>query len=238
MNPERPEFVGKYIGLSNIRFVYEILVKNRLYFSNPAQFNDPFEMIPAILPRKIFKSVSPVRKKKLSEDVLSQIYQDSMRKFRDEQSKVLTKFGVSCLSQSFDDIVMWSHYADQHKGICILFDTKLKFFDGLRPVTYVPKRLPTPIKTKGEPGRLMQLMTTKLDLWEYEKEWRILDYENGPGIKHFPPEILHGVIFGCRMTEQNKGRIRGWCERRAQPVKFYQAKERLREYALDIIPIY
>tara|TARA_R110002072_G_C7929580_1_gene531571 strand:+ start:1402 stop:2112 length:711 start_codon:yes stop_codon:yes gene_type:complete len=234
MNPERPEFVGKYIGLSNIRFVYEILVKNRLYFSNPAQFNDPFEMIPAILPRKIFKSVSPVRKKKLSEDVLSQIYQDSMRKFRDEQSKVLTKFGVSCLSQSFDDIVMWSHYADQHKGICILFDTKLKFFDGLRPVTYVPKRLPTPIKTKGEPGRLMQLMTTKLDLWEYEKEWRMFRRFKDKGYR-FPKTAVYGVVFGDRCTPEDRDIV----TRMVDPnrVKLFTASLSLYEYKLILTQI-
>jgi hypothetical protein len=232
MTSEQPKLVGKYIGLSNVRFVYEILVKNRLYFSDPAQFNDPFEMTPAVLPRKIFKSVSKA-KKRVSEDVLNQIYQDTMKKFRDDQSKMISKFGVACLSESLDDIVMWSHYADQHKGICILFDTKFKFFNGLRRVTYVPKRLASPIKTKRNPDRLMQLMTTKLDLWSYEKEWRMFRRYKARGYL-FPKTAIYGVVFGDRCSPEDRDIV----TRMVDPnrIKLFNASLSLYEYKLILAP--
>ena len=39
------------------------------------------------------------------------------------QSKHITNMGVFCLSERCDSILMWSHYADCHKGVCIGFDT-------------------------------------------------------------------------------------------------------------------
>jgi hypothetical protein len=30
--------------------------------------------------------------------------------------------GIYCVSTNYDDVLMWSHYADSHKGICLEFD--------------------------------------------------------------------------------------------------------------------
>lgn len=50
--------------------------------------------------------------------------------FNDVQSKRMRRlhdlldeaFGVLCLSERSDDLLLWSHYADGHRGVCIEFD--------------------------------------------------------------------------------------------------------------------
>lgn len=41
----------------------------------------------------------------------------------------LKSFGVVSFSKRNDSILMWSHYADSHKGFCIGFHTKIEFRD-------------------------------------------------------------------------------------------------------------
>ena len=48
--------------------------------------------------------------------------------------------GVLCLSELHDDILMWSHYADCHRGICLVYETIDEFFADARPVRYQVER--------------------------------------------------------------------------------------------------
>ena len=80
-------------------------------------------------------------------------------------------------------------------------------------------------------------MLTKAKHWDYEVEWRIIDHEKGPGIKNFPPHLLVGVIFGCRMPEEHQDLVREWCESRRTKVSFYKAREAAQNYALELIEL-
>tara|TARA_R110000868_G_scaffold110955_1_gene299961 strand:+ start:303 stop:1070 length:768 start_codon:yes stop_codon:yes gene_type:complete len=233
-----------------------IFTHNEVYFPNALEFNDPFDSKHAydfggtdkevrdyfddILKRSAPSMTRSERRKWIATMASrSRLKTDEVHEsLHNAQTTLLPQIGIFSLTKNPNNILMWSHYANSHEGFCLEFTEANAFIARSQEIRYSDTYpVINPIQ-QSDKDRLFRALLTKSSHWEYEKEWRILDYENGPGIKHFPPEILHGVIFGCRMTEQNKGRIRGWCERRAQPVKFYQAKERLREYALDIIPIY
>ena len=93
------------------------LANHTLYFSNLDSFNDPFE-------GKVFFS------KKLLEDTLRRIKvnvtpknMDLLTREMDEKVKqTQSAQSVCCLSNTDDDILLWSHYADWHKGVCLKFD--------------------------------------------------------------------------------------------------------------------
>jgi len=57
-----------------------------------------------------------------------------------ELNKGLEDTGVCCFSQSPDNAMMWSHYADGMKGLCLVYDLdsvkKMKQFDNLKPIAY------------------------------------------------------------------------------------------------------
>ena len=80
-------------------------------------------------------------------------------------------------------------------------------------------------------------MLTKATHWDYEKEWRIIDHEGGPGIKRFPPHLLVGVIFGCRMSKEHQELVREWCKSRHAEVSFYKAREAAKTYSLEFIKV-
>jgi len=114
-------------------------------------------------------------------------------------------YGIICTSQDCDDPVVWSHYADGHKGIA------LKFSDGLTKVPvsirYSDKRPTIDVSEWGPKnhGQICdRVLTTKWQTWRYEKEWRIFvplaDCEIRDGLYFWPipPDDLDGMILGMR----------------------------------------
>ncbi|MFG1481471.1 DUF2971 domain-containing protein [Halobacteriovorax sp. HFRX-2_2] len=96
---------------------------------------------------------------------------------------------------------MWSHYADNHKGLCIEFDRDAicEIGDYVQDVNYsldISKVHILSSTTKKE----FELMTldslfTKSLLWSYEKEFRVLK-ESSENFIEFPISAIKSVIFG------------------------------------------
>src|SRR5690606_20205805 len=86
-----------------------------------------------------------------------------------------------CLSRKSDSILMWAHYASNHKGICLSF--KADYFEGnpgfyfdseflpLYKVKYT-RKLPGPMDlvTLGIDENMINFFITKYSDWSYEKE--------------------------------------------------------------------
>jgi hypothetical protein len=125
--------------------------------------------------------------------------------------------GVLCLTEKKDNLLMWSHYADSHKGFCIKFNTSHKFFNKkrtendefyhLREVVYLEKR---PNKTMSNMSGV-DLLLQKSNIWAYEKEWRFCgvlhdsDYkiDSEPLNVHlfkFPKSIIQEIILGVNAS--------------------------------------
>lgn len=79
--------------------------------------------------------------------------------------------GVISFTEAIDNIIMWSHYADAHKGMAIGFDPKHEFFKELERIRYTTQRpnLRKEFSTFWGPELFF-----KSDQWIYEKEWRII----------------------------------------------------------------
>lgn len=108
---------------------------------------------------------------------------------------------MSCLSETNNNNLMWSHYADEHKGFCVEYDLKrlsedrFDIIKHLFPVIYGSKRLikkdiDSLIGSHMELNKaieerifyegketlddILPLFLTKGSVWEYEQEWRII----------------------------------------------------------------
>jgi len=129
--------------------------------------------------------------------------------------------GILCLSESADNLLMWAHYADSHRGFVIEFDEHSPFFDRrvnpddelrhLRKVSYSPKR---PSLTLADVEDFAPFMAKGTD-WKYEAEWRMivpLDTAStvigeGPHAVHFfefPAQAIASVVLGSRMAAHKK----------------------------------
>jgi len=141
--------------------------------------------------------------------------------------------GVLALSEVNDNILMWSHYADKHRGICIEFErtdtNELGNWDHCLPVLY-QQELPSfnPLEIEDSEA-VTQARSTKGEYWKYEQEWRILTYESN---KHFPlPGNITAVIFGLNMLQKDRDVIVSLL---GYTVKYFEASRSTRYFALDI----
>lgn len=140
------------------------------------------------------------------------------------QKAANSSLGALSLSEIYNHELMWSHYADEHKGYVIGFDASHPFFNQkisdddelrhLRKIDYREK--PPVINLMNVDGA--ELFFVKSMKWKYESEWRMLMplsdssgvIECQPYSVHlfdFPIESVTEVILGARMSEEDKAKI-------------------------------
>jgi len=120
------------------------LSENYLYFANPDQLNDPFDVASESL-EKQFKNLSLNK----------------------------NDFKLCSLSQINDNKLMWSHYTQEHTGICVGYKfLYLPDYVGKGEVKYKN----TNLNEKEIFDNLIEYWTVKSEDWEYEKEVRLLHY--------------------------------------------------------------
>jgi len=250
---ESGEFFYKYryIDDSKIDHVKRIFTHNEMFFPSVDQFNDPFDCKfdfsfagdEKEVRQYFWRNISrkhPDWSRKEKRNWMKKTKNINTKKFwsdlNDNMKYMKSEIGIYSLSRVPDSVLMWSHYSMSHTGFClkIFDDPNSMFVARALPVSYSKEYPVIYPATDGEYERFEKTLMTKAKFWEYEEEWRIID-DSGPGIKLFPPKILVGVIFGCRMSEKHRDLVRRWCEGRQTPVSFYQAREAERTYALEII---
>ena len=143
---------------------------------------------------------------------------------------------ILCFSGAFNSIPMWSHYAQNHTGVCVGYDADCDVFNTkydceysdnigeLRPVEYTNER-PKFILKSDLINDTSDWFKKSVD-WSYEKEHRILlpmsrakilgtkpkcilDYNKEVmwGF-NIEPTNIKNIIMGCRMKESDKQCIR------------------------------
>jgi len=156
--------------------------------------------------------------------------------------KFMRETGIYCLSTIKDDILMWSHYAESHRGLCLEFDTtKELLFNETFSVHYSNEYpsidlIKMGLNTKDE---FRKAVLVKSKHWQYEHEWRILRPKSfgGPGIYAFQPESVTGVILGALISPEDKNKIINWVKNYPTKIAVFQAKINRTKYQLDIDPV-
>lgn len=251
-----PEFLHKYYAFTE--WTPRIFQHNELYFPSPNAFNDPFDSVVRFIcegsrqqRKKAYRKHMPLlyphwsRKEMLSHEreFTAGHWDDAfVRGMKKEFQKARDRMGVLCLTEERDNILMWSHYAKSHTGICLEFKTDDPFFSQVCPVDYIGV-LPCVNPVIPDWNDTIEMgakgLRTKALQWEYEHEWRIinLDRENGVGVHQFPPQVLHGVILGCWIASEDKSRVVEWCKARQPRPILYQAEQKGAEFGLDIVEV-
>jgi len=130
-----------------------VLEKRRLKMATLDDLNDPFEQLCASAVDKKGRMTIFARARKIASD-----------------------WAVLCFSEKMDHPLMWSHYADKHKGLCLAFEIPASH---LRKVHYmrarligasVPKKFGMPDSADHKSNPLL----VKYSGWKYECEQRII----------------------------------------------------------------
>jgi hypothetical protein len=179
---------------------------------------------------------------------LRKILEDGMRGFIKEWNQRSCLLSVSKTAQN---TVMWSHYADKHKGVVIGvdFDKLFKIYS----VNYSQDRPRLNILHDFTPKISWEIVSTKSVDWSYEKEFRVpfddatlkvfaqqdltylKDFNGKPTwFLRLNPESIREVVFGLYTEDGLKIAIKKLIARpELQNVKLYQAKES-ETYTLDL----
>jgi hypothetical protein len=200
------KFLTAEFGLKSLR-------EKRLKISTVDDLNDPFDLLPYDMKDRRIRGI--VR----------------------EASRVWgAKHGMLCMSADWRDPVIWAHYADKHKGLCLGFEVGETKVNNVR---YVDRRLPFP-KTPDaiDIEEAYDWFLTKFKSWEYEKEVRswieLVDtFDSGLHFKSFDASLrLVKVIAGarCRTSLQElKNSVRPFTD-----VEFIKARAGFGEFEIVV----
>lgn len=240
MSEKIPLKLYKYQSLTASSYTLENLQNRHIWFSKPEYLNDPFDCaIPFLLKNienekdwedgykgllsrfqkdfsaeKATRATKLAREKFITNGKVNQLFRDHLtevtNKNIEENRNSIREFGVACFSEDFDNILIWSHYADGHKGVCLEFDANYFPFnhgDKLQRIVYkdtYPLVHPADFLIKKIIPH--ETLTTKSTNWDYEKEWRVIHLPGNTALE-YDPEALTGIYFGCSMSNNQKSEI-------------------------------
>ena len=229
-----------------------------IWFSPPAQLNDPFECRPwftfdgtqdqrAEIIKSLVRSLRKHNPQLTPENAIAHaaaIFLEGRHRDpntweqirKDLLSMLGHRIGLYCLSKSNDSILMWSHYSQNHQGYCLEFEATnyTPVFGEAQAVKYASDYPVVDYFNTPNEKQVDLIFLSKYSGWSYEEEWRIIDHGAGPGAHAYPVELLRGVIFGLRMPESDRMNIRAWTKKRGHTVKFYEAVPSKRQFKIDI----
>jgi hypothetical protein len=102
--------IYRYFKCAN--YASDVISAKRLHFANPREFNDPLESV--------------VMFDRQRDSNGNTQYFDTVQYV----GKPIDGLGLCCFSRSIDNYLLWSHYADSHKGVCLGFDFARYFIKG------------------------------------------------------------------------------------------------------------
>ncbi len=170
-------------------------------------------------------------------------------------------FGVLSLTQTNDNIPMWSHYAQNHEGFLIEFDPQNEFFTcsqsessiekTIGEVKYTNHRREVNLMEEGDTESDIikriadEVFYTKSILWSSEQEIRIVDKLSNHDKKieiddqeiflfSFKPTAILAVYLGVNIAEKTKAEIKNLLDFELfHHVKIFQGELDLKEYKIN-----
>lgn len=182
----------------NAKFGLKDLTERRLKIARIMELNDTFEFLGVDLSDRDFRKVIKKTKKELSQT-----------------------HGLLCFSKTWKNPILWSHYADKHKGLCLGFD-----------MSHIPPTKVEYVRTRFQKPDVLdeifmkKLLFTKFIHWKYEEEYRsYLSLEekiDGIYYANFSDSLaLKRVIIGdqCQLTHAEISAALGDLEKEVQVFK-------------------
>lgn len=146
------------------------------------------------------------------------------------------RIGICSFSEVYDHELMWAHYAEQFKGICIGYSfSKLlsHLEDGVEFVRmYYDEKVPT-VRHNSEPPLLVakKILSCKNYRWLYEREWRMfaplgrVPYDSRSCVTH--------VYLGSRMEQEQRNEV----ARSLEGLQITVSDMTIKKYSISFIEI-
>lgn len=223
--PEEPSItLYKYI---KAEYLPDFLNTGYLKVSKIGEVNDPFEYAPRFDEEAACRSLIVEATGIPAEKVHFAISQETTKEIQmlwDNKAKKTNMRYIS-FSALCSSPLMWGHYADNHRGVCLVFQLKLKKLEDYFPdtkiariiysherVSLLPLILAKSSEIKDVSRKLQQICSyTKAKSWEYEKEIRLFinpkkHLRERQGVKLYGDirSALCGIILGVNYNDNTE----------------------------------
>lgn len=216
-----PRFLYKFRAAlpDSSRSMQDIVLNSKLWLSSPTDFNDPFDTAAKITVDstpaerrnrfdEIFKrqGVTWTKRQKELPRLLAKPLTELEKLAQEKSQEQAERTGICSFGGDPLSILMWSHYASQHRGVCLQFDVardpvnlllalEVKYSDEYPVINWV-RDFYSDNRNFAE-----KTLLTKHSGWSYERERRIIVLESARQSYPFKPEALTAIIIGCRADD-------------------------------------
>lgn len=243
-----------------------LLSQSEVYYADPAVFNDPLDCRPVVQIDTDVKTLEKVcyrmlvlagNKQKALDRMEHHRYMSTQQgDFRKDSAAIddyteslrsevtgllyeqMRTFGVLSMAARWNCPLMWSHYADEHKGVCIEFDVTDHRCDHLSAVDYDTAGLIKASdlfawKVRGSQSAQRVIWNAffyaKAKQWRYEREWRDVARKSGA---QDTPLKLNAIYFGLRCDYAVVVAVVKLFTRASPPMKFFEIYRRDNSFQL------
>ena len=257
----RPSRLFKYQPCSD--HALENLRQHSLWYSHPNDFNDPFDcsVPPTIVncnseeewlsvylrhetfarqknPNHTIGMRYPLRRE-TNQGFKKKALDTSRKNAQDIFLNRRTTAGISCLSENNLSLVMWSHYADFHKGFCLEFDTVFPPFSEAKAVQYeldlhINTLSPYDVYIDRNLEPFVKFFLIKATDWQYEHEWRMIR-PDGNSLKEYDPMALTAISLGYKINPEHREQILDILN--GTDTKVFQMQPAQEKFKLEAVPI-
>jgi Protein of unknown function (DUF2971) len=202
----------------------DLLENRRIHCSTPGTLNDPWDCRPWYdanslkapearraylkwLHKQAKPQPTPEMRARVDDAIMNAgegVLAEALAGLSRSVQKIIEERRIYCLTPHPDSILMWSHYADNHRGLCLEFDTANPLFSTAKEVIYRAD-YPTLVPHEMGPEQALEMVYTKADAWAYEDEFRLLGIRTAEGYPvqldgnylTLPKGSLKAAIVGC-----------------------------------------
>ena len=219
----------------------DVLTKQQFFCSSISKFNDPFdsripidyaslsnqERIEAVenhvtnnYPRAIGAERHRLIERVIRESAIMDPDQLRENYYKVVIPEIESEIGILSFAGNKEHILLWSHYANSHKGFCVGLDREALYQIYLRPLLLTQKKFiklydvryqkdyPSinPLRITDEEYYSLPL-TIKSDIWQYEDEVRLIYKDGANKLITIDKDFFVEVTLGCQMLKKDEEEI-------------------------------
>ncbi len=174
---------------AELQYALDILVHERLYCADYRALNDPLEGVHRLAEQQHFVA-----------GLGNFVEPEELRELQSLTPDGAAPPRVCSLSGTADHFLLWSHYADGHRGVAIEVDLEATFAGPLHPVEYAPD-LPSYGRTILCGATVRDVLLHKTAHWAHEQEYRVVQNDEFFDIAGRITGLLLGMSIDPRQQE-------------------------------------
>jgi hypothetical protein len=187
----RPINLCRYRSLADIDRELEAIEKSYIYCSDYLNLNDPME-------GEFEHGTSLFRR-------------NGARAYMGTFQTTLEGLGIGSFCEIHNHVLMWAHYANQHKGICIVYDfaklrRRLPANVVFTRISYTEEKPVVRSTTRDVMALAKRVLSVKKRSWLYEREWRMFAPKGRA--KYLHTSSIKFVYLGSRMAAATRRKVK------------------------------